>query len=118
MNTTKILIVSDAENQPYWNALVSKIEEQIGPVRLIQDKEISRWGINLPYDVILVDVSNLADLHRLIPKIHHQRPESRIIIVSSSLTWKQAREIFHLGAANLIRRSPDLDELIKELQPV
>ena len=118
MNTKNILIISDAGNQYYWSALANEIKNNIGPVRIVLDKDISLWRINHPYDVIVMDVSNIEDLHHLIPEIHHEQPRSRIIIISSTPTWKETREVIQLGAASLIRKSSNLDELINELQPL
>jgi DNA-binding NarL/FixJ family response regulator len=118
MNTKKVLIVSDSGNRYYWSALTNEIEKKIGPVRIVLDNDISRRINNHSYDVIVVDVSNIEDLYRLIPKIHHDQPRSRIIIVSSSPTWEQTRDVIHLGAAKLIRKNSDLDEVINELRPL
>jgi len=118
MNTQKVLIVSDANNQYYWISLTKGIRKNIGPVRIVLDKDISQQWDNHLYDVIVVDVSNIEDLHRLIPEIHQEQPRSYIIIVSSTPTWKQTREVIRLGAANLIRKSTDLDEVIQALQPL
>ena len=82
------------------------------------DKDISRRKIEHIYDVIVMDISDIEDLYCLIPKIHYEQPRSRIILVSSTPTWKQTREILRLGAKNLIRKSSNLDEVIHELQPL
>ena len=115
MNTKKVLIVCDSENQHYWSSLTNKIKEKIGTVSILMDKDYSQQKINHPYDVIVMDISNIEDLHSLIPKIHHEQPGSRILIVCSTPTWKQTREVIRLGASNLIRKSSNLDEVINEL---
>jgi DNA-binding NarL/FixJ family response regulator len=115
MNTKKVLIVSDLGNQNYWNALTNEIKEKIGAVNIVLDKDLSWRRGNHPYDVIMMDISNLEDLHRLIPEIHHEQPRSRIIILSSTPTWKFTREVIRLGAATLIRKNSNLDEIISEL---
>ena len=116
MTSKKILIVSDAGNKPYWDASADEIREEIGPVTVVPDTQVSTRAASHRSDVILIDISSIADLHELIPRIHQEQPESRIITVSSTPTWKQAREVLRLGAANLIRKSSNLDEVISELR--
>lgn len=115
MNNKKILIVSDAENQYYWSALTNEIKEKIGPVHILLDKDLSWKKIDDRYDVVMMDISNIEDLHNLIPGIRHDQPESRIIIISTTPTWKETRQVIRLGASNLIRKSFNLDEIINEL---
>jgi DNA-binding NtrC family response regulator len=116
MKTKDVLIISDAENQGYLKALADAIREKIGPVRTVMDRDVAPGWNGRHYDVIVVDVSNLESLYRLIPEIHRDHPKSHIIIISSTPTWKQTREVIRLGAANLIRKSSDLDEIIDELR--
>ena len=118
MNTQKVLIVSDTDNHPYWSAMTHEIEEKIGPVHIIKDKDIFRRKIDHLYEVIVVDVSDIEDLHRLISEIHQEQPKSRILILFSSPTWKAAREVIRLGAADVIRKSADLDEVFKAVRPL
>jgi hypothetical protein len=59
MDKEKVLIVSDAGNQNYWRELSTVIEGKIGPLRIISDKDLSSDKIDIPYDLIVVDVSNI-----------------------------------------------------------
>ena len=118
MNTKKVLIVYDAGNQTYWENKAEAIEAQIGPIDLILDQNISKQKTFPGYDLVLVDVSDIEVLYRLIPKIHQELLQSRIIVASSTPTWKQAREYIRLGAVNLIRKSADPLETINALQTV
>jgi DNA-binding NtrC family response regulator len=116
MKTKKVLIVSDAGNQNYWRGLTNAITEKIGPVRIVMDKDIPALRFNNSYDLIVVDVSDIGDMHRLIPEIHQKQPTSRIAVISSTPTWKHTREVIRLGAASLIRKSYNPDEVIDELR--
>jgi DNA-binding NarL/FixJ family response regulator len=60
-------------------------------------------------------MSALDVLHRLIPEIHQKQPESRVVVISSTPTWKMTREILRLGAADLIRRSSYPADTIKSI---
>jgi len=116
MKTKNILIVCDVGNQCYWNIWINKIKEKIRSANIEMDKDTSRWKNNNAYAMIMVDVSNIEDLRRLVPEIRYKQPQCRILVISSTPTWKQAREIIRLGAANLIRKSSNLEEIIKEIE--
>jgi len=116
MNTKKVLIICDSEYQYHWGGLANAIKGKVGAVDIILGNDISQWWNNHQYDVIVVDVSNIENLYSLIPEIHNELPSGRIVIVSSTPTWKQTREVIRLGAFNVIRKSSNLDEFINELQ--
>jgi DNA-binding NarL/FixJ family response regulator len=114
----KMLIISDEGSQSFWQALTGEIKETIGPLRLILDEEVPAKGFKQTYDPIVMDVSDPENLHRMIPGIHEAMPESRIIIVTSSPTWKETREVLRLGAATLVRKSSNPEDMLAELREV
>ena len=117
MRDSNVLIISDAGSQSYWSALAGEIEKEIGPARIVLDRDISALRNHRRYHVILVDVADFEELHELIPEMHQVQPESHIFIVSSTPTWKETREIFRLGA-RMIRKSSEPDEIIEALRPL
>lgn len=120
MNKMKVLIISDKENQHYWKSLTGEAREKTGStqITLSLEEDISHERIDQQYDVILMDISDIEDLFRMIPEIHAGQPGSRIIIVRSTPTWKFAREVLRLGAADLIRKNAHPAEIIEELSPL
>lgn len=116
MSNKKTLIVSDDGNQNYWFELTGEIKKQVGPVSIVSDKDVSQQRNEQTYDFIVIDVSDIEDLYRLIPEIHQNQPGSCIVIVSSTPTWKQTREVIRLGASSLIRKSTNFEDVIEELQ--
>ena len=115
MNKQKVLIVSDANNQNYWSAFTNETRRKINAENVVLGSDLSWRKGNHPYDAIVIDISDLNDLRNIITEIHHDHPKSRIIILSSSPTWKFAREVIRLGAATLIRKSSNPDEVIDEI---
>lgn len=115
MQSRIILIVSDIGNLLYWTSLIDTIKEKIGPVRLVLDQGITPETITNPYDLAVVDVSDTERMQFLITEIHHEQPKCRIIAASSTPTWKQTREVIRLGAATMMRKNSNVNELIDEL---
>ncbi|HKZ34760.1 MAG TPA: hypothetical protein VJ179_02770, partial [Patescibacteria group bacterium] len=53
---------------------------------------------------------------RLISLIRHQQPESKILIVSTSPTWKLARDAFYSGATDYVRKRYSKQEMLETIQ--
>jgi DNA-binding NarL/FixJ family response regulator len=115
MDNWKILIISDKESQSYWKAMTSEINERIGPVRIFQENGLSEEIIDYPYDLVILDISKINELHHMITKIHLERSEIRIVVVTSSPTWKLTRDVYRMGAASLIRKSANQEKILQEL---
>lgn len=118
MQTKNVLIVCDKDNHPYWDMVSIEIRKKIGPVDLVLDSYFTRKNLVQAQDVIVVDVSEIDTLHKVIKTIRQVQPSSRIIVISSTPTWKQTRELMRLGASNLVRKSADVEEMVGELQAV
>lgn len=115
MSNQNVLIISDSWNQNYWNILSHEIEDRVGVVRIALDSETPKPWSNSLWDTIVMDISDLDQLHNLIPEIHHEQPDGKIIIVSSTPTWKLTRDVIRLGATSLMRKTYHLDEVLLKL---
>jgi DNA-binding NarL/FixJ family response regulator len=111
----KVLIISDTDSQSFWKAVEPEIERIIGPIKMVLEKNVPPDGFKQSYDPILMDISDPEDLYNLLPIIHKDQPESRIVIVTSAPTWKQTREVLRLGAATLVRKSTNPQDMLVEL---
>jgi DNA-binding NarL/FixJ family response regulator len=116
MKANTYLIICDEENRPYWDLISGEIRRKLGQVSLHFNSTLKGKSLTQAAEVVIVDISDIETLHRVIREVHEGQPASRIIVVSSTPTWKQTREVLRLGAANLIRKSSDADELIDALQ--
>lgn len=108
MNSLNVLIVSDNDNQKYWEA-------SSRPVRIILDKDLPDERFEKEYLVILVDISVIKNLLQAIEYIHANQPRSEIIVVHATPTWKFTRQVLEFGATKLIRKASLPDEILKEL---
>jgi DNA-binding NarL/FixJ family response regulator len=115
MNKKKFLIISDAGNKHYWDAITNNIGAKANSVHIILNQVLPLQRIDRHYDVIIMDISHVEDLFRTIPEIHAQQPKGRIIVVTSTPTWKFTREVLRLGAADLVRKDSHLDLIFEEL---
>jgi len=116
MDKRRILVVSDEGSQPYWMDLKPMLSAQIGPVRLLLDRNAPRARLHGGFDLIVMDISDIESLHTLIERYRRLQPAARLLTVTTTPTWKQTRDVLKMGAASVIRKSADLQEMLQELQ--
>jgi len=117
-NRHSILIISDEENMKYWQPMLEVIRRRIGPTTTIFEKDVLNQGFFKPSEIIVVDATDVASLPQLVRFIHDLIPEGKIIIVTATPTWKQAREAFHIGATDYIQKRYDKEEMANVLESV
>jgi len=65
------------------------------------------------YDLIIVDASGLKmDLAERVAWLNGRFSNAPIIVLTSSPTWRRARDVLQAGAADYMRRSFDDDRLL------
>lgn len=117
MSPSSVLIITDIDSMEYWNTLTEAAKHKAGSVRIERDQAIDPKGFPQKYDWIVLDVSDLKALYQLIPMLHEQQPTSRIIVLTSAPVWKLTREVFRLGAADLIRKPANPELVLEALSP-
>lgn len=117
MSSSSVLVITDVDSMEYWNALSEAAKHKVGSIRIEQDQAVDPKGFPQKYDWIVLDVSNLKILFQLIPMLHKQQPTSRIIVLTSAPVWKLTREVFRLGASDLIRKPANPDRVLEGLVP-
>jgi DNA-binding NarL/FixJ family response regulator len=116
MDKRRILVVSDEGSQPYWLELKAMLSAQIGPVRILLDRDAPRARLRGKFDLIVMDISDIESLHTLIRRYLKLQPGARLLTVTTTPTWKQTRDVLKLGAASVIRKSADPQEMLQDLQ--
>lgn len=116
MDKRRILVVSDEGSQPYWLELEPMLSAQIGSVRILLDRDAPRARLRGKFDLIVMDISDIESLRPLIGKYQRLQPAARLLTVTTTPTWKQTRDVLKLGAASVIRKSADPQEMLLELQ--
>ena len=65
------------------------------------------------YDLLLVDASGLQmDLAERVAWLNGRFPNTPVIVLTSSPTWRRARDVLQAGAADYMRRSFDDVQLL------
>jgi|ERR1700754_2550833 len=112
-------------NQPFllisgekdsWAQVLEQSLESSGSLRVTEAGAAISLIIENDYAAIFVDAVSYTDFGLLTSRIRAQRPDARVIVVTSSLTWQRAREAFRSGATDYIYRSIDRKELAASLE--
>ena len=69
------------------------------------------------YEVILIDGLVDEEVPELIGHIHRQQPAARLIVASSSPTWRRARDAFDAGAYDYVRKPHNVQEITRTSAP-
>jgi DNA-binding NtrC family response regulator len=112
INNPSITLVCDKENLSYWKPMVGKIQTAMGPVEIVLEDQATEKGLTKKCDLVVFDVSEVANLPSLIDSIREYQPECRILIVTAAPTWKKAREALRHGATDYIRKPSNSEEMI------
>lgn len=119
MNVRKpsILLI---DREPWWPSFVEKTLSKRGyQVEVEHDevKGLARLDRN-GYDVVVVDFlagqEELGVLKSLLQKHSHER----VIVVSATPSWEEARDAYRLGALDYLNKSFDEAKLLKVIEAV
>lgn len=100
----------------YWNQVLEEALAPLGSLQTVTEGVAMDMVIENEYAAIIIVASHSSNFGLLTSRICAQRPEARVIIVSTSLTWQRAREAFRSGAIDYLYQSVDKAELLAEIQ--
>jgi DNA-binding NtrC family response regulator len=99
-----------------WLQVFKEALSPFGTLQFGREENAVALVMQQSYDLIIMDVTAVKDAPLLISCMRTQRPDARVIVIAGSPTWKQAREVFHAGATDYIRKSLNKGELVGILQ--
>jgi len=106
------------ESETHWPVVLRRALSPLGELDIVPEKEAVQAAIENPYDMVIVDAGAVQDTALLVSRLRAQRPETRIVVATASLTWRRSREVLQAGAADYIRKSLDETELRSKIQAV
>jgi len=121
MEINQFLLISNPLNEE-WARLLERIMVPYGKLKVITRRQI--WvHLNADdYKVIFIDAGikeageGPSALLSLISQLREADPKAKIIVTTSSPTWRQARETIQYGAADYIRQSMDEKKQLIEIE--
>jgi DNA-binding NarL/FixJ family response regulator len=101
-----------------WPLVLQRALSALGELHTVPEEEALQTVAESRYDVIIVDASEVSDVPALVSRLRTQRPQTRIVVVTASPTWRRAREALRAGATDYIRKLSDEEELRSRIQAV
>jgi len=109
------LLVSDSPGD-YWHQVLREALVALGSLHVVLESELVSFLQEQTYDIVIVDAGAISDTPLLVSCIRSQWPDVRVVVVTSSPHWRQAREILHAGAIDYIQKSWSKDDLFSAFQ--
>jgi DNA-binding NarL/FixJ family response regulator len=115
--TAKFLLISH-EKETTWPLVLRQTLASLGELELVTEEQAFERVSQSQCDLIIVDASAIADTLLLISRLRHQCPQSRIVVATASPTWQQARDAFHSGATDYIRKTLNKEEILATVKDI
>ena len=120
----RLILLVSADRQ--WQAVIGEALAPLGDVHSVDSGESGLRHIreslsrHQPYEIIVVDVGTVGDQKypSLVSRVRVEQRETRIVVASAAPTWRQAKDAFHAGAMDYIRKSLDKEYLLAVFQEV
>jgi DNA-binding NtrC family response regulator len=100
-----------------WLKTVVEALAFVAQVEAVAEQEVWTAVQKTPYDLILIDTSNInGDVVTLVKEVHQFLPTLPIVVFTTSPTWRRARELFLAGATDYVRRSLEKETILSVCQ--
>ena len=94
---TNLLVVSN-QRETAWLAILREFLGTSGTLHIVSEAgaigEISRTH----YDLIVIDATTVQEPAKLVSRLREQRRDARIVVLTISPTWQEARDVLRAGA--------------------
>jgi DNA-binding response OmpR family regulator len=107
-----IIGVSNNSDSP-WLDTVENVVSLIDYWRISSEDEIHSELLKNKYDLILIEASSIkGSIVALVSRLKGDCSGTPIIVVTTSPTWQNARDVFIAGAADYMRSTLDEERLL------
>lgn len=110
-----MLIASNADEN-YWIPILEKAPLPLGSIKYCKVSKVLKHISGQKHELIILDATNINDTPELVTSIRRIFPEARIIVATSSPTWKLAREVFYAGAIDFVRKTTDQEAILTAIE--
>ena len=114
---TSILLINGSSDG-YWRQVLQEALSPLGSVAIAEEREALSQVLRQQHDVIIIDASAVTKAFELVSEIRRMRPDARVVIATTSPTWRLAREAFHAGATDYVRKTLVHSEILATFRDV
>lgn len=98
------LLVGNREESPSFYNLSNALTA-LGELQVLPEEEAMQQIAHSRYDMVIIDAAILDSEMILISQILGQQPQSRILVLTASPTWRRAREALQAGAMDYLSKT-------------
>jgi len=114
---TVFLLITHREKSA-WSQFLNEALALLGSLKVVLEEEVSVELLQADYNVVIVDAGAVAEVGSFVSRMRAQRPVLRIVVVSLSPTWQEARAVLRAGAMDYLSRSFTKRELASAIDEV
>jgi len=116
MPRSRSFLLIDGRRDPCWQQMVNDVLMPLGTLRVSNEREAVQHILQCDFDLVIIDAIAVENVPLLVSRIRAQCPNARVVVATTSPTWRRAREAFRAGATDYIRKSFDKRETCRVLQ--
>lgn len=105
------LLVGGPEQEKAAKKVFEMALEDLGKLQRAQPQDAAHHVKGHDYGLVVIDATVVANVEMLISDLRAQRNACRIVVVTASPTWSNARAAFEAGATDYLSKNSSLKEL-------
>jgi DNA-binding NtrC family response regulator len=118
MNTqNKFLLVSIQKESVWVDNIVNSLTD-FGKVKILSPRQAIQSLSKSKYNIVIIDAGSTDDERLFISRVRNKQPQTRVVVITASPTWRRAREVFQLGALDYISKAMSEQELLSTFKNI
>lgn len=110
------LVIAAAED-PWTREFVETMRPVCAMV-IVKQGEWSMHNTQATYELVVIDSTTVTDVSSLIGEVRHAFPTSRIVVMTASPRWQNARDAFEAGAQEYLSKNSRAEKLVDSIRAV
>jgi DNA-binding NtrC family response regulator len=102
--TSTFLLISHQEKSA-WSQFLSEALAPLGSLKVASEEEVDTEVLQADYDLVILDAAAVTKVDMLVSGIRAHRRDLRIVVVTLTPTWWEARAVLRVGAVDYLSRS-------------
>ena len=98
------LVIGNQEELPSFPNVLNALTA-LGEVKVLPPGEALKQILTSNYDLVIIDATMPDSEMVLLSKIRAQQPQTRLLVLTASPTWRRAREVLKAGAMDYLSKS-------------
>lgn len=107
---THFLLITNA-GETTWLTAFEQTLSRLGDLRVTTEKEATETFSKWSYELVIIDSATVEEPLSLAQKLQSRKPDTRIAVMTTVPTWREARDILRAGIVDYFPRTLPSQEL-------